>query len=152
MYLETSSPAKQGDRAWFMSDVIVARSACLIFFYHMYGTNIGELKIYQLHRAGQGNVIQLWEKKGTSICYNVNVFKSVILKFSVIFFIRVTGDQGDEWREAQVTLPYVPGETFRVLIEGVVGNGFKGDIAVDDIKYIPEACKNGGTNRDMKSY
>ena len=86
MYLETSSPAKQGDRAWFMSDVIVTRSGCLIFFYHMHGTNIGELKIYQLHRAGQGNVIQLWEKKGISICYNViNVFKSVIFMFSVIF-------------------------------------------------------------------
>ena len=64
MYLEASAPAKKGDRAWFISDAISAKSACMTFYYHMYGAEIGQLKVYQLYNAGLGHIMQLWDKQG----------------------------------------------------------------------------------------
>ena len=60
--------------------------------------------------------------------------------------ITLTGDQGNVWHKASVNLPYVPGEEFRVLIEGVVGEGFKSDIAIDNVVYTPGPCTGTGTD------
>ena len=56
------------------------------------------------------------------------------------------GDQGNVWHKADVNLPYVPGGEFRVLIEGVIGDGFKSDIAIDNVVYTPGPCTSTGTD------
>lgn len=46
MYIETSSPRQQGDNAKLTSPWLqFSGSMCLKFYYHMYGTGIGTLKV-----------------------------------------------------------------------------------------------------------
>ena len=46
MYIETSSPRKQGDNAKLNSPKLQFRgSMCLKFYYHMYGANIAKLNV-----------------------------------------------------------------------------------------------------------
>jgi len=56
----------------------------------------------------------------------------------------LSGNQGNKWRIAQVPLPRGPDKTFSVLFEGVRGNGFLGDIAIDDIDIKDTACNVPG--------
>ena len=47
MYIETSSPRRQGDNAKLQVSVSGnGAAACLEFFYHMYGDTIGTLNVY----------------------------------------------------------------------------------------------------------
>ena len=47
MYIETSSPRRQGDNAKLQVSVSGNGSAaCLVFYYHMYGDTIGTLNVY----------------------------------------------------------------------------------------------------------
>ena len=46
MYIETSSPRKQGDTAKLNSPMLqFSGSMCLKFYYHMYGANIATLNV-----------------------------------------------------------------------------------------------------------
>ena len=46
MYIETSSPRQPGDNAKLQSPKLqFSGNMCLKFFYHMYGSNIGEFKV-----------------------------------------------------------------------------------------------------------
>ena len=46
MYIETSSPRKQGDAAKLNSPMLqFSGSMCLKFYYHMYGANIATLNV-----------------------------------------------------------------------------------------------------------
>ena len=46
MYIETSSPRQQGDNAKLSSPKLqFSGNMCLQFFYHMYGADMGELKV-----------------------------------------------------------------------------------------------------------
>ena len=47
MYIETSSPRRQGDNAKLQVSVTGnGAAACLVFYYHMYGKTIGTLNVY----------------------------------------------------------------------------------------------------------
>ena len=49
MYIETSSPRTNGDNAKLEFSVPyseVGRESCLTFYYHMYGSTINTLKVY----------------------------------------------------------------------------------------------------------
>ncbi|CAH1779976.1 unnamed protein product [Owenia fusiformis] len=46
---------------------------------------------------------------------------------------------GDEWIELKIQLP--PG-TYSILIQGEVGNGYRGDIAIDDLSILSGYCNN----------
>ena len=47
MYIETSSPRRQGDNAKLQVSVSGNGSAaCLVFYYHMYGDTTGTLNVY----------------------------------------------------------------------------------------------------------
>jgi hypothetical protein len=49
MFIESSSPRKQGDKAWLVSAVQPVTSptgACMEFWYHMFGRDIGALNLY----------------------------------------------------------------------------------------------------------
>ena len=46
MYTETSSPRQQGDNAKLHSPkLLFSGNMCLQFFYHMYGSSMGEFKV-----------------------------------------------------------------------------------------------------------
>lgn len=76
MYIETSSPRSRGHKAWFVSSPFKATNGrCLQFWYHMYGATIGAL-----------NVLLLQNKTRSSPIWSLS------------------GNQGNLWRMAQVTL------------------------------------------------
>ncbi|XP_048583019.1 MAM and LDL-receptor class A domain-containing protein 1 isoform X2 [Nematostella vectensis] len=51
----------------------------------------------------------------------------------------LSGNQGQRWQMAQVPINYT-GETIQLLLEGVRGSDYTGDIAVDDIVVSTNSC------------
>ncbi|MBN3311685.1 NRP1A protein, partial [Atractosteus spatula] len=84
---------------------------CLSFWYHMFGSHIGVLRIKQRKQTAEGTAdVLLWT---------------------------VSGHQGNRWREGRVVMPRSP-KPYQVVIEGVVENKSWGDIAVDDLKILQD--------------
>ena len=96
-----------GKSAWYATHRIMNQQvACMTFWYHMHGREMGTLRLHQLYDAGISSMVRLWE---------------------------LAGDQGDEWKQAQVTLPLVAsGQYYILLFEGVAG-GVLSDMAIDDV-------------------
>ncbi|XP_046856293.1 enteropeptidase-like isoform X2 [Xenia sp. Carnegie-2017] len=111
-FLEASSPRQQGDKAWLVSQSFSYSRKCLTFYYHMYGNHIGSLNVYrQTYGLFQNSV---WSK---------------------------SGNHGNSWFKAQVDVTGVfYYNYYKIIIEGVRGSGFKGDIAVDDIELKDGYC------------
>ena len=59
VYIETSSPRKQGEKAYLVSPQ-VSGVQCVKFSYHMNGSQIGSLKVYQ----DTGVLKELFTKSG----------------------------------------------------------------------------------------
>ncbi|XP_073776392.1 MAM domain-containing glycosylphosphatidylinositol anchor protein 1 isoform X2 [Danio rerio] len=123
MYIETSRPRQPGDRARLLSplyNVTAARGPtgttrtpyCVSFFYHMNGKHIGTLNVLM---------------RVTSIA----IVDSAVWTLS--------GHQGAEWRKANAEL--YPSGPFQVVFEGIRGNGFEGDIAIDDVSVTKGKCR-----------
>ncbi|XP_052232683.1 uncharacterized protein LOC127845671 [Dreissena polymorpha] len=77
----------------------------------MYGSSIGRLNVYQVNNGGLPGKL-VWS---------------------------LTGDQGNSWKEGQV--PLNSNQSYSILLSGVIGNGFQGDIAVDDINLSVGYCE-----------
>ena len=78
MYIETSFPRKQGDKAQFLSPKYPAtqtKPKCFNFFYHMYGDHIGSMNIYVKTGLGIGKLV--WN---------------------------MTGNQGNTWQHGRATV------------------------------------------------
>ena len=76
LYVEASSPAQEGDKARLLSKQFPATAGrCLSFWYHMYGESTGTLNVYLKEKDGKSTLA--WSK---------------------------SGDQGDQWKEAKLTL------------------------------------------------
>ena len=50
------------------------------------------------------------------------------------------GNQGNTWLNATVNIPVIANARQRVAIEGTIGGGYLGDIAIDDIKIMKGYC------------
>lgn len=109
LYAETSGILK-GDRAHLVSRTFPATNGrCMTFWYHMYGSGMGDLNVY----------------------VNINGTKHKVWTMS--------GDQGDEWKMARVTL-VSKGYQYQVIFEAVRGSSFRSDIALDDISFKDYPC------------
>ena len=77
MYIETSSPRRQGDNAKLQVSVSGnGTAACLVFYYHMYGGTIGTLNVYsgsELVFNVSGNQGFYWIRAMTTIYLRNNV-------------------------------------------------------------------------------
>lgn len=107
VYIETSNPRREGDRAVLLSPRLTG-PYCLRMHFHMLGANIGSLRVYK--NSASGN--------------------------SVVF--SVDGNKGDQWYSAEYSL--TGPEQFQLAFEAVRGNGYRGDIALDEIKLVPGKC------------
>ena len=118
MYIETSSPQKRGDKARLISETIKRSSfgSCVNFWYHAYGNSIGTLNVFTRVRS-QLSTNPVWS---------------------------LSGNYGDVWRQAAVTV--TSSEDFEVVFEGIVGSSFDGDISIDDV-FIDASnpCKSSGS-------
>jgi len=122
IFMEASSPRKANDTARLASPTIQGSGTrtrravgdCKIrFFYHMYGSAVGQLNIYIATSYGQPGS-KVWS---------------------------MSGNKGDVWLRGEATLSSAA--NFQVIIEGVRGAGFASDIALDDISFTPGCKFNG---------
>ncbi|XP_076114589.1 MAM domain-containing glycosylphosphatidylinositol anchor protein 2-like [Mytilus galloprovincialis] len=121
MFMESSSPMKENDKARILSPYFPATTGGLCFemWYHMWGAagynQVGRLKIYIKQMGQTGTLSQQTA-------------------------FQVSGNQGDEWIKAQFPV----GEQtkyFRFIIEGEKLKRYLSDIAVDDPKLYN--CSDG---------
>ncbi|XP_013416941.1 MAM and LDL-receptor class A domain-containing protein 1 [Lingula anatina] len=116
-YLEASSPRVVRENARFMLPPTIYTISCLQFWYHMHGSQVGSLRIFL--KAFESLATEIWG---------------------------MHGDQGNEWRRARITVNpgiYVLTPKIlpsQILFEGVVGDGWKGDIAIDDVLLVSGEC------------
>ena len=61
MFIETSSPRKPNDTAGLVSPVIqkTSSSACVLFWYHMFGPHINRLNVYMKVRTRKLRIVHL---------------------------------------------------------------------------------------------
>ncbi|KAF7393160.1 hypothetical protein HZH66_008993 [Vespula vulgaris] len=86
---------------------VLTESGCFSFWYHMYGTAMGALRVYF--------------KTETDINPQLMFHKE--------------GNQGNQWLHGIFTLPKVD-KNFQIIIEGKRGTSYVSDIAVDDIAIL----------------
>ncbi|XP_054653024.1 MAM domain-containing glycosylphosphatidylinositol anchor protein 2 isoform X2 [Dunckerocampus dactyliophorus] len=122
MYIETSRPRLEGDKARLLSPSfnMGSRSGatyCLAFYYHMYGKHIGALNVLLRQKGQTATDASVWSQ---------------------------SGNQGDRWRRAAISIR--PTAAFQVVMEGVRGAGIEGDIAIDDVTIEEGECKDPPPN------
>lgn len=49
------------------------------------------------------------------------------------------GNQGNKWLLAQTTIQSTT-SNYSINFEGIIGNGYRGDIAIDDVSVTPGTC------------
>ncbi|CAF3608819.1 unnamed protein product, partial [Rotaria sp. Silwood2] len=110
LFLDTSAPRKPNDTARVVSPVFAPTTSgeCQFrFWYHMYGYDVASLNIYTRTLVG-GPLTLVWSQSHS---------------------------RGDEWLRGTTILKVQ--QPFQVLIEGVRGNSYEGDMGVDDISFTP---------------
>ncbi|XP_066288978.1 MAM domain-containing glycosylphosphatidylinositol anchor protein 2-like [Branchiostoma lanceolatum] len=114
IFIEASTPQVEGDIARLYSPTVTANSTmCVRFWYHMYGMHMGTLNVY----AQTGSTLP-----------EVPIFNRI-------------GRQGDQWIQAEVEINI--SSTYQVVMEGIRGPGFRGDIGLDDISIATGSCAKG---------
>lgn len=113
IYVEASGtrrhPKKQGHKARLISEAISVPRACFTLHYHMFGKDMGKLQIKVKHK--NNSVISVWED---------------------------SGNKGDSWRKAQISVESV--DSYRLILEAERGQHWASDIAVDDITAVTGFC------------
>ncbi|XP_066573752.1 neuropilin-1a isoform X2 [Amia ocellicauda] len=105
--------ASENEVTRLLSPVVTSQDSdlCMSFWYHMFGSHIGILRIRQRKETAEGQAdVLLWT---------------------------VSGHQGNRWREGRVIIPHSD-KAYRVVIEGVVEKKRSGHIAVDDVKILDD--------------
>ncbi|GFO38073.1 MAM and LDL-receptor class a domain-containing protein 1 [Plakobranchus ocellatus] len=116
LYIETSYPRTEGDRARIETPFIGGSGKhCLSFFSHMYGSTIGCLKVKQYSRDTNLETV-LWE---------------------------ASGNQGNSWYQQRVT--YESPSVYKIIFDATLGKAdgpvtFTGDIAIDNVTIQIGAC------------
>ena len=67
MYIETSAPRQQGDKARLLSEDLnptIGSGRCVRFWYHMFGSTIGTLRVLVKTGAGNQSETAIWELSG----------------------------------------------------------------------------------------
>ncbi|WAR02785.1 MLRP2-like protein [Mya arenaria] len=113
IYIEASNPRKPSDKARLRSMVFDKTSAsCFSFWYNMYGRNIGNLNVYV---QNLGNTMTIPNKVFT-----------------------LTGNQDKGWKYGSVNIG--SSSPFVIIVEGTIGSGYAGDLALDDLAMSAGAC------------
>ncbi|XP_041367445.1 MAM and LDL-receptor class A domain-containing protein 2-like [Gigantopelta aegis] len=110
IYIETSAPRRPNDSARIKSIVFrpTTSGVCRMrLFYHMFGPHVNALKIYK-EVSNTGARNVIWSKLNS---------------------------QADAWKRADILI--TSSVNFRIVIEGIRGSGYKGDIGIDDISFTP---------------
>ncbi|XP_038192403.1 apical endosomal glycoprotein isoform X2 [Arvicola amphibius] len=114
MFLDPTDPPARGQGALLLTrpQVPLAPKECLSFWYHLYGPQIGTLRL-AMRKDGEEDTL-LWSRLGT---------------------------HGNRWHQAWVTLHHQPEARtkYQLLFEGL-RDGYHGTMALDDIAVRPGPC------------
>ncbi|MFO8054369.1 MAG: C25 family cysteine peptidase [Bacteroidales bacterium] len=116
-YTEASS-GKPGDTALLLSpelDISALATPALQFWYHLYGAAINELHVEVNDGTGWQQLKRFYGQKQTGY--------------------------DDPWEKALLDLSSYSGSCIKIRFKAVRGNGYKGDIAVDDIEIFDYQSK-----------
>ncbi|XP_060073279.1 uncharacterized protein LOC132553085 [Ylistrum balloti] len=113
MYVEASG-RRPGQTASLLSVKYRALTMqCVEFYYHMYGRTMGTLNVYTKTESAEDNRA-VW---------------------------RTFGNQGDTWILARLSIPEQLARIgYQIVFEGIIGRGYQGDMAIDDIKVTDGHC------------
>ena len=86
MYIEASSPRRNGDKAIMSKQYssLASGGSCLQFWYHMFGIDTGRLNVYIF-------------SQGTNTSWSM------------------TGQQGNQWLKGQITIPGTSAKVKNIL-------------------------------------
>ncbi|XP_076109613.1 MAM and LDL-receptor class A domain-containing protein 1-like isoform X2 [Mytilus galloprovincialis] len=117
MYIETSSPRVIGDTAVLTTQDtnLPAGSWCLTFQYHMKGSSMGSLEVFAGDRSS--SLTSIWTKSGEQV-------------------------DPDLWKTATIDIPQQSNPV--IIIDGIRGSSYRGDIAIDDIALNAGTCASAG--------
>ncbi|XP_059051446.1 uncharacterized protein LOC131846215 [Achroia grisella] len=116
MYIE-STARSLNDTARLISPVYskeLTKGGCFSFYYHMFGKDIGGLRVYQKPDN-----------------YPLAILTVLHDKQKFLLFEK-WGNQGDTWYGSISPLKD-QGDDFQIIIEGIRGKSFTSDIAIDDV-------------------
>ncbi|XP_006869969.1 PREDICTED: MAM and LDL-receptor class A domain-containing protein C10orf112 homolog [Chrysochloris asiatica] len=122
LYIESSEPQVFQNRAALLSPVlnVTATSICTFrFHYHMFGKHIYRLAIYQ----------RVWSNTRGQLLW------------------QIFGNQGNRWIRKHLTISSI--QPFQILVEASVGDGFTGDIAIDDLSFLDCTLYSGNLPVDL---
>ncbi|XP_077864144.1 MAM and LDL-receptor class A domain-containing protein 1-like [Saccoglossus kowalevskii] len=113
MYTETSDPMEEGWVARLISEHHEPTDlSCFTFWYHMYGSTMGNLTVYLMEAGNTATREYLWSDGA---------------------------DYGDIWLPAMINVTHPVGE-YMIVIESTVGPGELGNMAIDDTDLYPGSC------------
>ncbi|OXB84679.1 UNVERIFIED_CONTAM: hypothetical protein H355_001156, partial [Colinus virginianus] len=116
LYVESSEPQEFADKAVLLSPLFNPsyNGTCVFrFHYYMSGKQVYTLSIFQRTMSNSRGIL-LWYKYG---------------------------NQGERW--IRQTLYISSSKPFQILVKGTVGDGFTGDIGLDDLSFLDCALYNG---------
>ncbi|NWY41718.1 MALR1 protein, partial [Sylvia atricapilla] len=119
LYLESSEPRHFRDKAVLLSPLFnpSENGTCAFrFHYHMFGKQVYRLSVFQRSVSNT---------KGWLLWYKI-------------------GNQENRW--LRQTLFIRSSKPFQILVEGTVGDGFTGDIGLDDVSFLGCTLYNGKRN------
>ncbi|XP_069847836.1 MAM and LDL-receptor class A domain-containing protein 1 [Dipodomys merriami] len=122
LYIESSEPQAFQNSASLLSPILNATSpsGCTFrLYYHMFGKHIYRLAIYQ----------RIWSNSKGQLLW------------------QIFGDQGNRWIRKQLNVS--SGQPFQILVEASVGDGFTGDIAIDDLSFLDCTLYPGNLPMDI---
>uniref|UniRef100_A0A286XQ85 MAM and LDL receptor class A domain containing 1 n=1 Tax=Cavia porcellus TaxID=10141 RepID=A0A286XQ85_CAVPO len=109
LYIESSEPQIFQNSAVLLSPILNATDGkdCIFrFYYHMFGKHIYRLAIYQ----------RVWSNSRGKLLWEI------------------FGNQGNRWMRKLLNIS--SRQPFQILVEASVGDGFTGDIAIDDLSFM----------------
>ncbi|XP_076828203.1 MAM and LDL-receptor class A domain-containing protein 1-like [Brachyhypopomus gauderio] len=111
IYMSSGSAHMPGQSARIISPLFTTGSdQCVHLWYYMSGLGTGTMNVYQQTSDG-----------------------------ALYLLLSQSGEQGQWWRSAQAPLAQT-GRDYRIVVEGIVGQGDQGSIAVDDVLVSPVSC------------
>ncbi|XP_055449902.1 MAM and LDL-receptor class A domain-containing protein 1 isoform X1 [Psammomys obesus] len=124
LYIETSEPHVFQDKAVLLSPILNATetNGCTFrLYYHMFGKHIYRLAVYQ----------RIWSNSNGQMLW------------------QIFGDQGNRWIRKHLSIS--SRQPFQILIVASVGDGFTGDIAIDDLSFMDCTLYPGNLPMDLPS-
>ncbi|EHB12586.1 hypothetical protein GW7_18801 [Heterocephalus glaber] len=122
LYIESSEPQVFQNSAVLLSPIFNAtdsKGCTFRLYYHMFGKRIYRLAVYQ----------RVWSNTRGKLLWHV------------------FGNQGNRW--IRKVLSVSSGQPFQILVEASVGDGFTGDIAIDDLSFMDCTLHIGNLPADI---